>query len=279
MNETTWIISPNWVAWTLLGVTTASLLVIAIRMCLWKSPKRPTSQYDSNKIRDKHSNLSWYALVLSTISIGCALFAPNSNGDASVIVAALGVLVTLLVTWQILNTIEANKIIKRAEDAETRFNSKTETLQKQINQLRLENEASMFFDLAQHTINKVEVSKRNLTTCLSISTAYECYLNALIRFLDAESTTRYLNMCLGQMSICLQLLGDLKFSRRPYDNCETSYLKINRNSKSFEESVKNELERLHNERREMGVNEDSDRLVKWMDSNVNIPEPPTTPSR
>ena len=111
MNETTWIISPNWLAWTLLCVATLALVAIAVR--LW--PKRQ-SIYISHNTRGEI--VAWLAFILSLITLTLFFFKVKDNIEASILIAALGVMVTLLVGWQIFNAITFREAVNRINQLE-----------------------------------------------------------------------------------------------------------------------------------------------------------------
>lgn len=122
MNSTNWIISPNWLVWSLLGITATSLVSIALRM--WLYPIRDNSSV-TPKQRKIQSNLlcyraiSWCSFILSLILIILLSFnrvTKEGGVDYSVVVSSLGVLVTLLVAWQIYNSIEAKERITVVEN-------------------------------------------------------------------------------------------------------------------------------------------------------------------
>lgn len=112
MNETVWMISPNWLAWGLLSLCTSSLMVIAWRLFIaTRIPitSAPTNTVASNKIGNNIKAAIWMAVVFSIISIGVVLFRSEGK-ESSNLISALGVLATVLVGWQIYMLIEARTI-------------------------------------------------------------------------------------------------------------------------------------------------------------------------
>lgn len=126
MNETTWIISPNWVAWTLLGMATASLAAIAIWLWTQRQITKQTAAYGCGSV------VSWVALVLAIISGGCVFFNTSDPNNASMLITALGVLVTLLVTWNIWQVIDTKNTVRKAEEA----SNKIQTFEKEIDRYK-----------------------------------------------------------------------------------------------------------------------------------------------
>lgn len=111
MNEAIWIISPNWIAWTLLSIAVLSLAAIAIR--LWTQ-----HQTEQTSTHNRREIIAWIAFVMALISIICIFFKSPEPTDASILIAALGVMVTLLVGWQIYKSIEYDKLVRRMDDME-----------------------------------------------------------------------------------------------------------------------------------------------------------------
>lgn len=112
MNSTTsWIISPNWMAWTLLSISTASLAAIAIR--LWTQHQTAQTSY-----RNRFGIVAWIAFIMALISIVGIFFKSPEPTEASILIAALGVMVTLLVGWQIFNAITFKEAVNRINQLE-----------------------------------------------------------------------------------------------------------------------------------------------------------------
>lgn len=111
MNEAMWIISPNWMAWALLSIAALSLAAIAIR--LWT--QRQTEQISTY---NRKEIIVWITFVMALISIICIFFKSPEPTDASILIAALGVMVTLLVGWQIFNAITFREAVNRINQLE-----------------------------------------------------------------------------------------------------------------------------------------------------------------
>lgn len=111
MNSTTWIISPNWLVWVLLSVATISLLGIAIRLWTQRQSATPTTN-------NRGEVVAWMALVVSIISVVCVFFKTSDPNNASMLITALGVMVTLLVTWQIFSLINLNRFESRIRETD-----------------------------------------------------------------------------------------------------------------------------------------------------------------
>lgn len=112
MNSTTWIISPNWLTWLLLSISAVSLLGLAIYF--WSRP---------NQKHNHTSIISWIAIVLSMSAIVCVFSRQTQNSDSSNLVTTLGVMITLLVGWQIFSLINLNRIEERLRDADNRLHA------------------------------------------------------------------------------------------------------------------------------------------------------------
>ncbi|MBD5238583.1 MAG: MFS transporter [Bacteroidales bacterium] len=129
--NTTWYVEPHGWGWTLFVaaiVATIALITIAVRMW-WpqriaeQHPQNNSSRPDVAVTRNSRGWIAWVAIVLSIIScLGCFFKTPNEGGDASVLVAALGVMVTLLVTWNIWQTIDTRNALEDVVVLRTQFN-------------------------------------------------------------------------------------------------------------------------------------------------------------
>lgn len=134
MNNTTWIISPNGLVWTLLGVVTASLVAIAV--CLIVIAKR-IRHNNEEKTENKESESDSYSSLVklwtakygfATIIIAIASFAMsivalcgkgnNANNAAdTTAIAVMGALLTFSVAWSIWQVIDTKNTVKKAEEA------------------------------------------------------------------------------------------------------------------------------------------------------------------
>lgn len=108
----TWIISPNWVAWVLLAIASMSLLGLVIYF--WSRP---------NQRHNHISVVSWVALVLAMVSVVCAFTRSPQNSDATNMITVLGILITLLVGWQIFSLININRIEERIRETNNNFHA------------------------------------------------------------------------------------------------------------------------------------------------------------
>lgn len=124
MNSTTWIISPNWVAWVLLGLATASLVAIAIRLWTQRQTTRPATNRENtpqSTWRNAERAMIWVSFVLSLVVIGCiCCWGGYRSSDFSAVATVLGIFVTLLVGWNIYQVIETkdslNDVIRLRSD-------------------------------------------------------------------------------------------------------------------------------------------------------------------
>lgn len=101
-------------------------------------------------------------------------FDPNS---ASVLVSALGVIVTLLVGWQVYNAIESSKIMRRMDTLHSRLSEQSILLETQDQRSRNLIEAF------------AEERKGNAESVLTAK--YMCYLNSIHLFLMANVPPAY----------------------------------------------------------------------------------------
>lgn len=125
-----WIISPNWMAWTLLCVATASLVAIAIRLWVQRRAVQPTTNQAANAPQSLWRNvervITWLSFVLVLIGVGClALIDEHKNNvtDFSALATVMGVLVTLLVGWSIYQVIETKDSLRDIVALRAEFNA------------------------------------------------------------------------------------------------------------------------------------------------------------
>lgn len=110
MNKAIWIISPNWVVWVLLAIASISLLGLVIYF--WSRP---------NQRHNHVSVVSWLALVSAMVSVVCVFTRSPYSTDTPNMITILGVLITLLVGWQIFALININGIDTRIREIENRL--------------------------------------------------------------------------------------------------------------------------------------------------------------
>lgn len=204
-------------------------------------------------------------LLIGYINLYCNGMTFNNN-SAGVLISALAVAVTFLVGWQIVNAIEVNQTLKNSlKEAEAKFEQRASDLKKQIDNARLEQEATMFYNFGWDAIKTENIHEKTLEACGALSRAYSCFYNALIRYSSANSKLNRLNMCITQMNLCMVLIDDVKFSSREFDACDEIYNDIDKYN--FPESVLEDIRKLHSYRHKIGVNEVDADLRKWDESN------------
>ncbi len=139
----TWIISPNWIAWTLLGVATASLVAIVVCSIVFIRRNNPSKNQDSTSpiespqnakdINRLKSSVTALSIVVTIIFIWlcyacwCDLKF-GSDSSAGALMTALGIMVTALIGWQVFNAIENVKTLKKMEGLESELRSKSELI-------------------------------------------------------------------------------------------------------------------------------------------------------
>lgn len=178
MNSTTWIIEPNELAWGLLSVATISLLGIAIRLWTQRQSASPATN-------NRGEVVAWMALVASLISVVCIFFNTSDPNNASMLITALGVMVTVLVGWQVFNAIENVKTLKRMDRMQTAFAHQHQLLKTQDKRGR---------DLIEAF---AEARKGDAESILSAK--YMCYLNSIHLFISANVPAAY--QCLTQVEL------------------------------------------------------------------------------
>lgn len=128
--NSTWIISPNWLAWGLLFLAVAALCAIALRM--WLTPRHSATQspvVTTSTSEDKSTRnhiwviYVWFtigivAVFLSLFSIDRGHFSLNRDSATDNV---LSILVAFLVAWQIIQTMISRREIERANEASQRI--------------------------------------------------------------------------------------------------------------------------------------------------------------
>lgn len=184
MNTATWIISPNWVAWTLLGVAAASLAAIAVRLWTQRQSMQET------RVPNHGSVVAWLALVLAIISGVCVFFRPVDPNNASMLITALGVLVTCLVAWNIWQTIDTKQAVEDVVVLRTQFDA----LRQEIDILHGMHEAFVFDIFG-------EDNRRNGRSYL----AFDYFMRSAFIFMrDMEHYDRRIMSAISSMRISFQ---------------------------------------------------------------------------
>ncbi len=107
MSKTTYQVTGHIIADNVSGVNNDHSLTIELPDML--QPKERNAQGNKKKWRDSPSIISVCAIILSVIAILCVIFG-TTVACASILVSALGVLVALLVGWQIFNLIKIDRL-------------------------------------------------------------------------------------------------------------------------------------------------------------------------
>ena len=207
MNETTWIISPNWIAWTLLGVATSSLVAIAIR--LWVQ-RRAVQTTTNQAALNRGEVVAWIAVVLALISGVCVFFKTPDPNNASMLITALGVMVTLLVAWQIWQTISADRKIKEIE-------AKVIGNEAFINARVCYTQGIFLATWSAESTDK-DVLK-------NLCVAYRNFLESFFYDLQSSKDIKRLNGCLDGMEKCLNKLQkeNIEFTKTVGKKCDTLF--------------------------------------------------------
>lgn len=132
----------------------------------------------------------------------------------------MGVLVTLLVGWQIYSTIEANKKIASIKNELTTHhhyvNARIHFTQGQ--------------NLMQTTLSHISQNKSNDTTTNpaflgNLCIAYRNYLEALMHYLQSNKDIKAINSCITNMDVCLKNLQreNVEFTKAISDKCDSLY--------------------------------------------------------
>lgn len=247
MSSTTWIISPNGLAWGLLGLATVSLLIIAvcftILTCRGKqSNKRPANlvpkEVDNNDLGTNYKALVIIniVLILFLIGIACVLcfggISLKSEGSASILISALGILVTFLVTWQIGLSLISREEVRKIERVSNRLN----TIEKQMIMLRNTPDGHLFYVLAISKFEKQEYYD-----------AFEYFAIATRTFIENNIPyEKFSTVALSYMESCLDRANE---TGKDMDILKNRAQSIHQRLDSLAEQVNN-IERFANEARE-----------------------------
>lgn len=122
MNETTWIISPNWLAWGLLVIIAVSLVVAAWALCKIFAIHAIKNHKGLFSIPPFYKGMIW-AIGIIEVFIVCIvayiIYKKVDMGDGSiggVYMSFFSILITFLVGFQIYNNIVSREQIKTISD-------------------------------------------------------------------------------------------------------------------------------------------------------------------
>lgn len=199
----TWTIEPNGLVWSLLAVSTFSLLTIAICFVKLsrnkgtdKSAKLPTqNDIDNQSPKTTYTILivTNIVLILFLVGIACVLcfggIELKTEGSATMLISAFGVLVTFLVAWQIGLSLISREDVRKIERVSNRLN----TIEKQMIMLRNTPDGHLFYVLA---INKFEKQE--------YYDAFEYFAIATLTFIENNIPyEKFSTVALSYMEDCL----------------------------------------------------------------------------
>lgn len=133
MNSTTWIISPNGLAWGLLIVATLALCLIAVGIMRHSFSKHTeSSATQSNRVTHSSNyrtctTFSIIACLLALVAIG-GTFLNVSPTDAGTSISILGTFIAALLGWQVFNAIENVKTLKQLDKLNEELTSQRELI-------------------------------------------------------------------------------------------------------------------------------------------------------
>lgn len=227
MNSITWKIEPNLAVWALLGLATFAICSIAWYLRRLSrgntSPANRVLNAPQSAWRNVERAVTWLSFVLVLIGIGYLTTIGNHKDkvtDFSALATVMGVLVTLLVGWQIYSTIEANKKIASIKNELTTHhhyvNARIHFTQGQ--------------NLMQTTLSLISQNKSNNTTTNpafvgNLCVAYRNYLEALTHYLQSNKDIKAINSCVSNMDVCLNNLQkeNVEFAKTIGDKCDSLY--------------------------------------------------------
>lgn len=152
----------------------------------------------------------------------------NSDSSAGLLVSALGVMVTLLVAWQIYSTIEAErKISSLHSDLTTQHHYVDARIHFTQGQNLMLTTLSHLNQQKAHS-SKKNTSKNNANQTVNpafvgnLCVAYRNFLEALTHYLQSTKDAATINSCIANMETCLERLQkeNVRFSKDIGDKCD-----------------------------------------------------------
>lgn len=200
--------------WT--SITTAiSLDVIAIcgiviTLIYWRRGSAvqapPAAQVSSSTWSRVERAMTWVSFVLLIVLIGVLTISPKALAviepkedvsiDFSLLATIFGILVTLLVTWQIYSTIVAKEQVES-------LSKKYDDLKNEV--LKLGNGSrNVILGWNQYSLGEIMLNDGTLWG------AYECFINALKLFSDStlELNDEVIEDCFSNMDLCIDNVVD-----------------------------------------------------------------------
>ena len=145
-------------------------------------------------------------------------FDPDSS--AGVIISSLGVMVTLLVAWQIYSTIEADRKIASIKNELT-------THHHYVNARIHFTQGGALMQTTLSHISQAKSSKApiNPTYVGNLCVAYRNFLEALTHYLQSNKDIKAINSCVTNMDVCLNNLQreNVEFTKSIGNKCDLLY--------------------------------------------------------
>lgn len=221
------------------------------------SDSKPKTTIRYNRI------IMWIAVVLAVVLSVLALVRsyPTNYGELyfdwyGIIVAILGIMVTLLVGWQLYNVIDARQVLRNIDIFEKRMLSRIKKTEDKIEDIRKQNEAHLLYEMSVRISNEVfqelkearESNSKNSTFDKNIawhrlSNAYEAAFLAFERCSSTNKDEVFLSLCIYQMEHCLKE-EKMEFDSIISEHCDKIYERV-KNSLNDKDEIKQKLEQLH----------------------------------
>lgn len=150
----TWAISPNWLAWALLIISTLALCLVAyfmrqmvIRRRIATRAQMQQQSAQKTAWQTWERAMAWLAFLLSIVTIAYLSFRGDitANSESSTTATVLGILVTLLVTWNIYQVIDTKRSMEDVTILRTEFNN----IRRELDTLHQMHEAYVFAALGE----------------------------------------------------------------------------------------------------------------------------------
>lgn len=251
----TWVITPNWLAWTLLIIASFSLGVIA--MWLWCPPKNGVKWGVSSNINK--AQLRFGELYKTTILTAWLAFSawlmwkvynnPSLSNDKefwSNMIAIIAIIVATLIGWQIYSAMDWNNKADRISKMEDGYIS----LLSEIASNRNFSEASMLY---MEVCSRIDIASEDPD---NFAENYEDYYLQLLRAISlftSQSVEEAIENCISRMYSVIDAMERYNTGSGDdfQDDCDCVYKTIKENKRHLTVAQQDKLRGLENRRKQL----------------------------
>lgn len=247
MKDITWIISPNLLAWILLGIASVSLAFIALRLWIGQYPKLQPKPIPLKGEFYKITILTAW-LIFSGLMM-YKVYTKDSSNDGELwsnLLAIVGIIIATLIGWQIYSAMDWNSKVERLSKIESLYDK----LSLDVLGNRNYSEATYLAISAERMLN--DALKAPEEDKEDFPKIYKNFLQA-IRLFGASSVEEAIESCI------MQLYGLIEYMRRYesdldddfHAHCDTLYEKIKSENKYITKAQLGKLKDIHHRRNEL----------------------------